>query len=142
MNARPLPSWLTVSADSGPDSGPDSGIGSDSGPASGFGSVPAVLDGRACRTRAGFFEEAARALHLPGYFGRNWDALSDSLRDAGPVTLSVWHAEDLLAAEPPGQFAALLAVLAVAAESGLTLALHTDEAGVAALRARVAEALA
>ncbi|GAB3146922.1 barstar family protein [Microbispora hainanensis] len=116
---RPLPPWLTVTTDA----------------------APAVVDGRACRTRAAFFDEVARALRLPAYFGRNWDALTDSLRDAGPIHLAVEHAEELLDAEPPGQFATLLAVLADAAEAGLTLTLHTDPAHEPLLRRRLTEAL-
>ncbi|MCW2877832.1 MAG: hypothetical protein JWQ95_1932 [Sphaerisporangium sp.] len=120
--ARPLPEWLTVS----------------NSPA------PAVVDGRACRTRAAFFEEAARVLHFPGYFGRNWDAFADSLRDATRtrnVALIVEHAEELLSAEPPEQLATLLAVLADAADTGLTMRLCTDPGHEALLRRRVAAAL-
>jgi RNAse (barnase) inhibitor barstar len=118
--ARPLPHWLTVSTSP----------------------APAVADGRACRTRAAFFEEVARVLRLPGYFGRNWDALTDSLRDAtrdANVTLIVEHAEDLLGAEPLEQFATLLAVLA---DAGLTVTFSTDREHEAQLRQRVAAALA
>ncbi|MCK2215745.1 barstar family protein [Actinomadura sp. ATCC 31491] len=117
--ARPLPPWLAVSA----------------------GPAPAVLDGRACRTRAAFFEEAARALRLPGWFGRNWDALTDCLRGTGPLALVVTDAGDLLADEPPGQLAVLLDVLADAARDGLTVTLLTAPGGEAALRGRVAAAL-
>jgi len=117
--AHPLPHWLTVSTDP----------------------APALLDGRACRTRAAFFEEAARALRLPDYFGRNWDALTDSLRDAGPGTLIVAHAEELLSAEPPEQLATFLAVLADTAQNGLTVTLCTDPGHEALLRQRTAAAL-
>ncbi|MEN3538716.1 barstar family protein [Microbispora sp. ZYX-F-249] len=117
--ARPLPPWLTVTT----------------------APAPAVVEGRACRTRAAFFEEVARVLCLPAYFGRNWDALTDSLRDIGPTRLVVRHAEELLDAEPPGQFATLLAVLAGAAESGLTLTLHAGPGHEPLLRRRVIEAL-
>ncbi|MBM0261079.1 barstar family protein, partial [Micromonospora sp. 4G55] len=49
---------------------------------------------------------------MPEWFGRNWDALADCLldRDAGPLTLRVDDAEQLLADEPPAQFATLLQV--------------------------------
>ncbi|MEZ0077150.1 barstar family protein [Planotetraspora sp. GP83] len=120
--ARPLPQWLTVST----------------------GPAPAVIDGSACPTRAAFFEEAARVLRFPGYFGRNWDAFADSLGDAtraGKVALVVEHAEDLLNAEPPEQLATLLAVLAEIAGAGLTLTLCTDPDHEALLRRRAAEAL-
>ncbi|GAA3443805.1 barstar family protein [Planomonospora venezuelensis] len=122
-DARPLPQWLTVST----------------------GPAPAVVDGRACRTLAAFFEEVARALRLPGYFGRNWDALTDSLRDAtdaGDVALIVEHAGELLDAEPPEQLATLLAVLADAAETGLTVTLCADPGREAPLRERITAALA
>ncbi|MFI9550611.1 barstar family protein [Nonomuraea endophytica] len=119
MTAPPLPRWLTVCADP----------------------APAVLDGRLCRTRATFFAEVARVLRFPDYFGHNWDALSDCLRDAGPVALLVENAEDLLSAETPGQFATLLAVFADAAGSGLTVTLRTDQDQEPALRQRVTAAL-
>ncbi|SDL41850.1 Barstar (barnase inhibitor) [Nonomuraea maritima] len=117
---RPLPSWLTVTT----------------GPAPGDPAA-AVMDGRACRTRAAFFEEAARALRLPGHFGRNWDALTDCLRDTDVTALVVEHAEHLLAAEPPEQFAVLLAVLS---DAGLSVTLRTDAGHEEALRRRAAAA--
>ncbi|MET7700195.1 MULTISPECIES: barstar family protein [unclassified Streptomyces] len=43
------------------------------------------LDGVA--DKADFMERCARALGLPEWFGRNWDALADSLADPG-----VWPA--------------------------------------------------
>ncbi|MFI6904844.1 barstar family protein [Nonomuraea sp. NPDC050394] len=119
MTAPPLPRWLTVCADP----------------------APAVLDGRLCRTRAAFFEEVARVLRFPGYFGHNWDALSDCLRDAGALALVVEHAEGLLSAEAPGQFATLLGVFSDAAESGLTVTLRTGRDQEPALRQRVTAAL-
>ena len=54
--------------------------------------APATVDGRACRTRAAFFTEVARALGFPAYFGHNWDALVDCLRDVGAVDVIVAHA--------------------------------------------------
>jgi RNAse (barnase) inhibitor barstar len=119
---RPLPQWLTMAT----------------------AQAPAVVDGRACQTRAAFFEETARVLRFPVYFGRNWDALADSLRDATRdrnVALIVGHAEHLFSAEPPEQLVILLAVLAEAAGTGLTVTLCADPAHEAELRHRVATAL-
>lgn len=115
---HPAP-WLTVTADP----------------------APAMLDGSACRTRAAFFEEVARVLDFPPYFGHNWDAVVDSLRDIGAVDLSVSHAEQLLADEPSEQFVILLRIMATAAADGFTLALHTSEGRLPALRERIETAL-
>ena len=41
----------------------------------------AVLDGTDAATRSGFFQEIARGLYFPDYFGRNWDAVYDCLTD-------------------------------------------------------------
>jgi RNAse (barnase) inhibitor barstar len=40
--------------------------------------IPAGLDGRDA-----LFDALTRALRLPDYFGRNWDALDECLRDLG-----------------------------------------------------------
>jgi Barstar (barnase inhibitor) len=103
--------------------------------------APAVADGRACRTRAALFDEVARVLEFPPYFGRNWDALVDSLRDVVPVALTVAYAEQLLVDEPPSALATLFDIMRRAAYDGLTLTLSTDPAHEAALRQRLTAAL-
>ncbi|MEW2146953.1 barstar family protein [Micromonospora vinacea] len=73
-----------------------------------------VLAGATTRTRAGFFAALAAVLALPAYLGETWDALSDALRDrldAGPLTLLITDAGQLLVDEPPDQYGLLLAVL-------------------------------
>lgn len=103
--------------------------------------APAVADGRACRTRAAFFNEVARVLDFPPYFGHNWDALVDCLRDVVPVALIVAYAEELLIAEPPSDLTTLLEIMGRAAPDGLTLTLSTAPANEPALRQRIATAL-
>ncbi|GGT19840.1 hypothetical protein GCM10010254_45520 [Streptomyces chromofuscus] len=44
--------------------------------------VTLVLDG--VTDKAGLMNRCARALRLPDWFGRPWDALADSLSDQGP----------------------------------------------------------
>lgn len=73
-----------------------------------------VLAGAAVRTRPALFAALAEALALPAYLGNTWDALADVLRDrldAGPLTLLVTDAGQLLADEPSDQRAVLMAVL-------------------------------
>lgn len=45
------------------------------------GFVLRTLQGKKCRTSASLFEEFARALNFPEYFGHNWDALEECLAD-------------------------------------------------------------
>ncbi|MFI6762727.1 barstar family protein [Micromonospora sp. NPDC050417] len=126
---RHLPSWLTVSTDAAPPTG------------------ALVVSGTEGRSRAGLFTGWAAALSFPDYFGHNWDALLDCLRDLvarGPRTLVVTDATDLLADEPPAQFATLLAVLASAVEEtdqGLRVVLHTPAATAPVLHRRLTAAL-
>lgn len=44
-------------------------------------SVVRLLRGRRCATPDGLFQEWAAALQFPWYFGHNWNALSECLRD-------------------------------------------------------------
>lgn len=39
------------------------------------------IDGSRCQTKASLFEHFAECLHFPDYFGRNWDAFLDCVRD-------------------------------------------------------------
>ncbi|MGY0022560.1 barstar family protein [Streptomyces sp. cg35] len=60
---------------------------------SGTGSLPAspadwtvrVLDLDGIVDKAAFMDRCAAALGLPGWFGRNWDALADALGDPGQL---------------------------------------------------------
>ncbi len=45
------------------------------------GTYAAYLRGKRCRTKASFFREISAAMQFPAYFGENWDALSECLRD-------------------------------------------------------------
>jgi RNAse (barnase) inhibitor barstar len=40
-----------------------------------------VINGKKCSTPAGVFNEFARALDFPDYFGHNWDAMEECLAD-------------------------------------------------------------
>jgi RNAse (barnase) inhibitor barstar len=69
------------------------------------GFVVRRLDGRGIRDEVSFFEEAARALHLPDHFGHNWDALEECLHRLGEgrsrrLALLWQGADRSLAADP------------------------------------------
>ncbi|MGV9243766.1 barstar family protein [Streptomyces sp. NPDC003710] len=49
------------------------------------GRLVVLLDLDGVTDKSAFMERVARALDLPDWFGRNWDALADSLSD-----LTVW----------------------------------------------------
>lgn len=118
-----LPDWLRVSAGPAPE-----------------GAI--MIDGRACRDRAGLFTEFATVLDFPGYFGRNWDAFADCLRDAADdrdLLLYVTHSAELLADEPL-RLGTLLEIMGETRPE-IAVVLHTPAAGRTALRARIAEAL-
>jgi hypothetical protein len=75
----------------------------------------AVLDGAAAATRAEFFQELARALRFPDYFGHNRDAVYDCLTDLNWLPASgyvlVLDGFDQLATDEPEQWAIGLKVL-------------------------------
>jgi len=54
----------------------------------------AVLPGNAT-TKGELFDELASALHLPDYFGNNWDAFEETLGDIEPRDLIVRNARAL-----------------------------------------------
>ncbi|NDU71550.1 hypothetical protein GWI34_02765 [Actinomadura sp. DSM 109109] len=111
-----LPPWLTLTS----------------------GPVGAAVDGHACRTRAAFFREAARALGFPGHFGHNWDAFLDCLRDLDRPALGVERADELLADEDLRQLSILLEILA---EREVPTTFSAEPERMPALRTRLAAAL-
>ena len=86
------------------------------------GVVSWVLDTTGTRDKAAFLSRCATDLALPTWFGHNWDALADALRDLEPSVL-LWQGADALdddvrstaleifaerAAQPPAFTAVLL----------------------------------
>lgn len=87
------------------------------------------LDGRRMTDPAGVFEEFARALEFPDYFGRNWDALVDCLDDLHgswhghtPVTAVIRHADAITQRE----FFPLLVTVLCQAAGRANLSLDAD----------------
>lgn len=65
--------------------------------------VTIALDG--CASKAELLERIAAALHFPGWFGHNWDALADCLTDlswlpAGAYRITLTQAAPLRRAAP------------------------------------------
>ncbi|MDF0642770.1 MAG: barstar family protein [Nitrospira sp.] len=83
-----------------------------------------VLRGAKCRTGAGLFQEFARTLKFPDYFGHNWDALEECLADlewlpAKGYVLAVTEAEQVLTQEEE-DYSTFLEVLSDAGEAWAT----------------------
>ena len=56
------------------------------------------LDGRKMTDKEALHTYLAEMLALPAYYGRNLDALHDSLTEMGEVEIEVAHQEEMLAA--------------------------------------------
>jgi hypothetical protein len=65
--------------------------------------------GANCRTRTAMFDEVSAVLQFPGYFGHNWDAFDECLRDLSELdwgqyqslAILISGSAHLLADEPP-----------------------------------------
>jgi RNAse (barnase) inhibitor barstar len=80
-----------------------------------------ILRGQKMRSHQGMFDEFAAALQFPYYFGENWNALNDCLRDLewlrkGPVALFVMDAVHVLAQADAADFGGLVGLLGDVAE--------------------------
>lgn len=84
----------------------------------------AHLDGRQIASKGAFLAACASALEFPAYFGNNWDALHDSIRDLSWAPARRGY---LLLYEDAGHFAA-------AAPADFTVALDILRAAVASWR--------
>ena len=71
-----------------------------------------VLEGRAILSLEDFYDELTRVLPLPGYFGRNLDALADSLLTdiEGPLEI-VWEHSSSSREAMKGDYLKIAAVL-------------------------------
>ena len=79
-----------------------------------------VLDTHEARDEQGFMDAVSLAFELPGWFGRRWDALAESLRDVPAATVIAWDGWTDLARAAPRACEVAIEVLA---ESGLTVLL-------------------
>ena len=71
------------------------------------------VDGESIRDREDLMTALATAMHFPDYFGRNWDAVDECLRDH-PGDLVIRNAADLWR-RLPREAAALAEIVASAA---------------------------
>ncbi|MFJ8281599.1 barstar family protein [Streptomyces griseoviridis] len=98
---------------------------------------PVTLDLDGVTDKAGFMDRVARALALPDWFGRNWDALADVLSDpgfwpeaaAGPGLLIVVTGWRPYAAARPDEWAVAQDVLKEAADRTPALAVELAPGG-------------
>ena len=87
-------------------------------PPEGLEPAKALLDGSRSSTKAELMEEAFVQLDFPSYFGRNWDALNDSLAEklwclenCNAYLLIFTNADRLLSQDPDGEIDNLLEIL-------------------------------
>ena len=85
------------------------------------GFIRRVLAGAHCRNTNGLFDEMARALEFPDYFGHNWDAVEECLADlewlpAKGYVLLFTDAQ-LILPDDEEEFATFLEVLSDAGEA-------------------------
>ncbi|MFI6940045.1 barstar family protein [Streptomyces sp. NPDC050418] len=73
-----------------------------------------VLDLSEVTDKAAFLDACARSLAFPSWFGRNWDALADCLRDLEPGTVVVLTGWGAYAAARPGEWETAREILAEA----------------------------
>lgn len=115
MSARPLPALLVEPDEAGAfylaasDLGPLQAVAAELG----FRCVGVDLAG--CVDKPELMRRVAKAFAFPDYFGHNWDALDDCLRDLAWLpgegyVLGLEHPEALRRAAP-GDFASLVSVL-------------------------------
>ncbi len=77
-----------------------------------------LLVTEAVHDKSGFMDAVSEALALPGWFGRNWDALAECLGDVPGTTVLVWDGWTDMALAAPRDTEVAIEVLA---ESGLTV---------------------
>ncbi len=77
-----------------------------------------LLVTEAVHDKSGFMDAVSEALALPGWFGRNWDALAECLGDVPRTTVLVWDGWTDMALAAPRDTEVAIEVLA---ESGLTV---------------------
>lgn len=79
------------------------------------------LDGSQAHDKQSFLREAATAMSFPSYFGKNWDALEDSINDLGWAQADgyvlVWEDAQNLAAQDPDSYKMALDILARAVKN-------------------------
>ncbi len=66
------------------------------------------LDGRKITTKADFLREAARAMSFPAYFGANWDAFDECIRDLSWISaqkyILIYDRSDIFAKSHPEEW--------------------------------------
>lgn len=95
-----------------------------------------VLDAKLMTTKSALFDECQRVLRFPDYFGRNWDALDECLRDLDwleyPLQrLVIVDASELLVDGDDDDLATFLAIIRDASnDADFTVALHRPDSRV------------
>jgi hypothetical protein len=85
-----------------------------------------LVDGAVMRDRASMFDEFAAACEFPEWFGGNWDAFVDCLRDLswipGKGVVVLWRRSAVFAAAAPGTWENVGPIIDDAIESRIQIA--------------------
>jgi RNAse (barnase) inhibitor barstar len=97
------------------------------------GQISVRLDGKLCRTSAGFLREIGETLRFPSYYGSNWDAFEECVHDLEwlpdtQINLIVDNSDQMLAREPDRQLALFVDILREDAQWGRALTIWLDGA--------------
>jgi RNAse (barnase) inhibitor barstar len=84
----------------------------------------AIIDGRRCPTKASLLTEIARVLQFPEWFGHNWDALVDCLREAERLAIIVSHSDRVgVEEQSAAALTTLMSIVDELAEEGIAVKL-------------------
>ena len=109
------------------------------------GTVARIVRGQRCHSKERTLQEWAAALQFPSYFGNNWDAFEDCVKDLewlqGRRVVAIVTRSDEMLPRSPEDFATLLSILvATQTETSLRVVFQCNPGRADAFRRRINKA--